>query len=109
MTTPEQKAKKALAMKLYRQKLKEKNPEAFLEKQRLDKAKQRQKIKENTIFEIPYVEPKKSVKIKVIKKGPPLPATLPPDIDETPPPLPTSKSRCLTYKTKNIMKEIKRN
>ena len=85
-------------MKIYRQKLKEKIPEAFLEKQRLDKAKQRRKIKEATVFEIPYEPPKKSVKIKVIKKGPPLPFKLPDDIEyETPPPLPKSAPPSLTF------------
>ena len=83
MKTPEDsKAQKAKQMREYRQKFKEKDQEGFLEKQRLDNAKQRKRNKENAIFEVPYVEPKKPVKIKVIKKGPPLPATLPPDIDE---------------------------
>jgi integrase len=98
-------------MKAYRQKLKEKDKDAFLKKQREDKAKQRAKAKENKIFEVPYVEPKKSVKIKVIKKAtpPPLPSTLPLDIeDETPPPLPKTAPPSLTYKTKNIMKEVEK-
>ena len=104
MTTPEQKAKKALAMKLYRQKLKEANPEQFLKKQREQKQKLRAKAKESKIFEVPYVEPKKSVKIKVIKKAipPPLPSKLPNDIEDdekAPPPLPKTAPPSLTYKT----------
>ena len=77
MKTPEElKAQKAKQMREYRVKLKEANPEAFLEKQRIQKQKLRAKAKESKIFEVPYVEPKKSVKIKVIKKAipPPLPS-----------------------------------
>ena len=110
--TPEElKAQKAKQMREYRQKLKEKNPEEFLQIQREQKQKLRAKAKESKIFEVPYVEPKKSVKIKVIKKSipPPLPSKLPDDIeDETPPPLPKTAPPTLTYKTKNIMKEIKK-
>ena len=110
MKTPEElKAQKAKQMREYRQKLKEKDPEAFLEKQRIQKQKLRAKAKESKIFEVPYVEPKKSVKIILKKKPPPLPTTLPPDIeDETPPPLPKTAPPSLTYKTKNIMKEIEK-
>ena len=109
MKTPEElKAQKAKQMREYRQKLREANPEAFLEKQRIQKQKLRAKAKEK-IFEVPYVEPKKSVKIKVIKKPPPLPSKLPDDLeDETPPPLPKTAPPSLTYKTKNIIKEIEK-
>ena len=120
MKTPEElKAQKAKQMREYRAKLKEANPEAFLEKQRIQKQKLRakqqkaKKEKEEKEFiykeyDIPEYEKKTPVKIKIIKKGPPLPATLPPDIDETPPPLPKSAPPSLTYKTKNIMKEIEK-
>ena len=60
---------------------------------------------------MPYVEPKKSVKIILKKKPPPLPATLPPDIEDdekAPPQLPKTAPPSLTYKIKNIMKEIKK-
>lgn len=108
MTTPEQKAKKAQQMKAYRQKLKEANPEAYLEKQRTQKQKIRAKNKEEKIFIVPYQEPKKSVKIILKKKAPPLPSKLPDDIDyideNEAPPLPLSKPPTL----KNITKDIKK-
>ena len=70
--TPEElKAQKAKQMREYRQKLKEANPEEFLKKQREQKQKLRAKAKESKIFEVPYVEPKKSVKIILKKKPPP--------------------------------------
>lgn len=111
MKTPEEMKKaKAAYMKEYRAKLKSANPEAYLEKQKIQKQKLRAKLKEAKVFEVPYEPPKKSVKIKIIKKAtpPPLPLKLPDDIDETPPKLPTSKPPTLTYKTKNIMKEVEK-
>ena len=120
MKTPEElKAQKAKQMREYRAKLKEANPEAFLEKQRIQKqnlrAKQQKAKKEKEEkefiykeYDIPENEKKPPVKIKIIKKGPPLPSKLPDDVDETPPPLPKMAPPSLTYKTKNIMKEIKK-
>ena len=123
MKTPEElKAQKAKQMREYRQKLREANPEAFLEKQRIQKQKLRakqqkaKKEKEEKEFiykeyDIPENEKKPPVKIKIIKRGPPLPSKLPDDIEDdekTPPPLPKTAPPSLTYKTKNIMKEIKK-
>lgn len=108
--TPEEiKALKAKQMKAYRDKKRAENPEKYLEKQRIQKrnvrakkAKEEKKYKE---YDILPSEKKPPVKIKLIKKGPPLPATLPQDIEEEPPPLPTSKPPSLGIK-KNIIKEI---
>lgn len=114
MTTPEQKAKKAQQMREYRQKLKKADPEAYLNKQRIQKrkvrAKQNAKEEKEIIYkeyDIPESEKKTPVKIKVIRKPPPLPATLPPDLDEMPPPLPKTAPPSL-YKTKNIIKEVEK-
>ena len=60
MTTPEQKAKKALDMKLYRQKLKGKPPKSFYEFNANKKQKLRAKVKETKIFKVPYGEQKKN-------------------------------------------------
>ena len=57
---------------------------------------------------MPYVEPKKSVKIILKRNSPLLPSKLPDDLDETPPPLPKTAPPSLTYKTKNIIKEIEK-
>ncbi len=56
-------------MREYRQNLKEKDPEEFLRIQREQKQKLRAKAKESKIFEVPYVESKKPVKI-ILKTTP---------------------------------------
>ena len=110
MKTPaEKKEIERLRKQAYRARIKEQNPEEFLQKQKQEKANQRAKRKEIIPIEVKE-QPKKSVKIKVIKKEqdiqeqpkkkvkiirkanlpPPLPATLPEDIEE-PPPLPITK------------------
>lgn len=114
MTTPEQKAIKAQKMREYRARLKASNPEKYLEKQRLQKrnvrAKNKQeKKKQDFVYkevDILPIEKKKPVKIRIIKKGPPLPSKLPDDIEEeTPPELPKTAPPSLGI-TKNIYKEI---
>ena len=54
-STSEERLKQSFAMKAFWARLKEANPDAFLKKQREDKAKQRKKMKEATVFEMPYV------------------------------------------------------
>ena len=117
--TPEQlKAKKAQQMREYRDKKRAENPEAYLKKQQIQKrnirAKQQKAKKEKEEkeiiykeYDIPESEKKPPVKIILKKKPPPLPTTLPQDIDETPPPLPKTAPPSL-YKTKNIIKEVEK-
>ena len=104
MTNPEQKPKIALPWNFTDKNSRKKTRSISWKTE----ATQRKKIWEATVFEVPYEPPKKSVKIKLIKKGPLLPAMVPPDIDETPLSLPKSAPPSLTYKTKNIMKEIQK-